>query len=111
MLSSAFGAWSSPLLEHVTTVVLDVGGWLVIGLLLLASLGNWFLGAEMSLVGLLYMGSVDSTPDAAEGALRVDTVTTTHATPDGLRHSGFYANKSVIEAIVAGVASPGSEPD
>jgi hypothetical protein len=61
-------------------------------------------GAEFAIVGLLFMGSVDSTPDAPGGTLRVDTLSIAQGTADGLRHSAVYLGDEVTALIADGVA-------
>lgn len=70
---------------------------------MVTALGNALLGAEFAAVGLLYMGSVDSTPDAPEGTITVDTFAVTQGTIDGLRHSAVYEREDVVSLIAAGV--------
>jgi len=50
------------------------------------------------------MGSVDSTPDAARGTIRVDTLSIAQGTADGLRHSAVYLRREVTTLIADGAA-------
>jgi hypothetical protein len=103
LLAAVFGAWNAPELVTLGSRVLAVSAWGVLAAWLLACAGNWFLGAEFARVGLLYIGGLDSTPDASPGTLEVETLADAHGTLDGLRHSALYLRPDIATIVVAGV--------
>ena len=103
LMMAVYGVWSPPGLGFVSSV-LTWSAWASVALWVLTCLGNQFLGAEFAAVGLLFMGSVDSTPDAARGTIRVDTLSIAQGTADGLRHSAVYLRREVTTLIADGAA-------
>lgn len=107
LLAAVFGAWNAPELVTLGSRVVAVCAWVVLVAWLLACAGNWFLGAEFARVGLLFIGGLDSTPDASPGTLEVETLADAHGTLDGLRHSALYLRPDIAAIVVAGVTRHG----
>jgi len=106
VLSAVFGVFNAPGLLQTTASVLRAVSVSAMVLWVLSSLGNGLLGAEFAAVGLLYIGSIDSTPDAPAGTLRVDTLAVAQGTADGMRHSAVYEQPAVAELIADAMAGP-----